>query len=184
MPELSYDGWRVLRGKAAARDLDAFEQIVRGHERMVLGTALRLLGRLEDAQDAAQEVFLRLYRNAAKLDEVRELNAWLYRMTVNVCHDLRKARPGHAALDGLEIAGPAAAAGSLELGEQREVIRRGLETLGVRERAALVLRDIEGLTTREVAEALGSTEATVRSQVATARIKLRKFAQKVLRKKS
>src|ERR1035438_5373425 len=53
---------------AKAGDLAAFESIMRQHERLVLVTALRLLGRLEDAQDASQEVFLRLYRNLGKID--------------------------------------------------------------------------------------------------------------------
>ena len=60
------------------------------HERMVLRTAYRLLGRWEDAQDAAQEVFLRLFRNTGRIEG--DPKAWLYRVTVNVCNDHYRRR--------------------------------------------------------------------------------------------
>src|SRR5260370_676753 len=82
----------LLVGRAKRGDLAAFEQLLVRHERLVLGTALRLLGRLEDAQDAAQEVFLKLHRNLHQFDEVRDFTPWLYRVTVNVCRDQQRAR--------------------------------------------------------------------------------------------
>src|ERR1019366_3954889 len=77
---------------AAARsgDLPAFERLMRQYERLVLVTALRLAGNLPDAQDVSQEVFLKLYRNLGKLDSEDAVAAWLYRVTVNACHDLRR----------------------------------------------------------------------------------------------
>src|SRR5215472_10970016 len=78
---------------AKAGDRAAFERLMRQHERLVLATALRLLGNLEDAQDAAQEVFLKLHRNVAKVEASGNLAGWLYRVTVNVCNDhLRRKR--------------------------------------------------------------------------------------------
>src|SRR6266478_5656696 len=84
-----------LEGPASVKagDLAAFEQVIRQHERMVLVTALRLLGNLHDAQDASQEVFLKLYRNLGKMGTATNFSGWIYRVTVNVCHDLRKKRP-------------------------------------------------------------------------------------------
>src|SRR5690348_6933453 len=84
---------------AKAGDLAAFEQLIRQHERLVLVTALRLLGNLGDAQDASQEVFLKLYRNLAKLESSAAIGGWLYRVTVNVCHDLRRKRPDSVPVD-------------------------------------------------------------------------------------
>jgi RNA polymerase sigma-70 factor (ECF subfamily) len=173
---------RLLR-LAKAGDLAAFEQIVIHHERLVFLTALRLLGRTEDAQDAAQEVFLRLYKHLGRFDEIRGFRPWLYRITVNVCRDVYRQRqraPATLSLDeAVQVAGlvrdPQAAATDAEL---RSVIAAGLETLTPKERAVLVLRDIQGLPTREVARALGTTQATVRSQAATARLKIRKFAER------
>src|SRR5215468_6065755 len=74
-------------------DLADFERLMRQHERLVLATALRLTGSIEDARDVSQEVFLKLYRNLGKLTPPA-IPSWLYRVTVNSCHDLtRKRRP-------------------------------------------------------------------------------------------
>jgi RNA polymerase sigma-70 factor (ECF subfamily) len=78
---------------ARSGDMAAFERIMVHHERHVLLTALRLLGRWEDAQDAAQEVFIRLYKYLHRFDEKREFLPWLYRMTVNVCRDISRKQP-------------------------------------------------------------------------------------------
>src|SRR5206468_8454624 len=69
----------------------------------------------------------------------------------------------------------------LRLEEQRLMLQRALQELPEKERAAVVLRDIEGLSTADVAEILGSSEATVRSQISTARIKIRKAIQRLKR---
>jgi RNA polymerase sigma-70 factor, ECF subfamily len=71
----------------------------------------------------------------------------------------------------------------LDTDRKREAITAGLSQLGDKERAAIVLRDIEGLETREVASILGSSEATVRSQISVARRKIRKFAQAYMRRR-
>jgi RNA polymerase sigma-70 factor (ECF subfamily) len=175
---------RITAGNEAG-DLEVFEEIMRAHERQVLGTALRLLGRLEDAQDAAQEVFLRLFRHLNRLHSAEAVGPWLYRVTVNVCNDAwQKRRPSSDIADfdlSCEGPDPEVMAGQAE--RQRAVVR-GLEALPHKERAALVLREVEGLSTREVAAILGSSEVTVRSQICTARMKLKKFTDRCLRKKS
>src|ERR1035441_4219389 len=84
------DGSEAAAAKAG--DLAAFDLLMRQYERLVLVTALRLLGTLEDAQDASQEVFLRLYRNLNKVGASGNLSGWLYRVTVNVCHDANRKR--------------------------------------------------------------------------------------------
>ena len=83
----------LLVKRAKSGDIAAFEEILGRYERQVLGTALRLLGRnLEDAKDAAQQVFLRLHRGLRQLDENRQFESWLYRVTVNVCRDMLRVR--------------------------------------------------------------------------------------------
>lgn len=164
--------------------LEAFERIMSQSERRVLRVALRLLNNPQDAQDAAQDVFLRLYKHFGDLDETRGYDAWLYRVTVNVCRDIARTRRRSIALEELpEPAAPQPGAyHDAERAQQREIIRRGLSRLGGKERAALVLRDVEGLSTREVAGILGSSENTVRSQISTARLKLRDFTSRLMRK--
>lgn len=173
--DVERDDTAALLAAAAAGDLVAFEQIVATHERLVYVTALRLLGNREDARDAAQEVFVRLYRHLARIDAARALSSWLYRVTVNVCRDIIRARPQTAPLD-FDLPG-AAPGPEAETGtaEHRRILEAGLRRLTPKERAAVVLRDIEGLSTREAARALGSTEVTVRSHLCAARMKLKKF---------
>ena len=89
---------RLIR-EARAGDPGAFDQLILLHERKVLLTPLRLVGHRADAQDAAQEVFLRLHKHLGRFDDEREFAPWLYRVTVNVCRDLVKRRRRHMATD-------------------------------------------------------------------------------------
>jgi RNA polymerase sigma-70 factor (ECF subfamily) len=171
-------------------DLAAFERIMVRCERRVLRIALRLLNNQQDAQDAAQEVFLRLYKHLGRLDlnDVRGCEPWLFRVTVNICHDISRKR-GHSvaledvALEDAPVVPPSAQHG-MEHAQQLELVHRALGCLGEKERAALVLRDVEGISTREVAAILGSSEATVRSQISTARLKVRDFTSRLMRRRS
>jgi RNA polymerase sigma-70 factor (ECF subfamily) len=165
---------------ARSGDLAAFEMLMRQHERLVLVTALRLTGNLPDAQDVSQEVFLKLYRNLGKVDGAARVASWLYRVTVNACRDLQRRRRPEAPVefaDNLPAGGmdPQQAATQAE---RRRVLEMSLRTLPEKERAALVLRDLEGLSTEEVARVLGSSEATVRSQISKARVKVRGFVER------
>jgi RNA polymerase sigma-70 factor (ECF subfamily) len=166
-------------------DAERFEALMRRHERLVMATALRLLGNLDDAKDAAQEVFLRLYRNRKQVGVSENPAGWLYRVTVNVCHDVRR-RGGAAAPvdDAMEVADRAADPQQITVAaERRAMLERGLRVLSEKERAAVVLRDLEGRPTSEVAAILGSSEATVRSQIAKGRIKMKKFLDEYQRRR-
>jgi RNA polymerase sigma-70 factor (ECF subfamily) len=113
------------------------------HERMVVGTAYRLLGRMEDAQDAAQEVFLRLLKHLDRIDG--DPKPWLYRVTVNICNDHYRRRVMTTEPDE-RTADPAPDAERvLAMDDRKRLLMEGLQTLSKRERAAVVLRDIEGL---------------------------------------
>lgn len=156
-------------------DRPSFEVLMAAHQQRVLRTAYRLLGRVEDAQDATQEVFLRLLRNLDRVDG--DPQAWLYRVTVNVCNDQFRRRT--LVLEAVDRADPAPGPlRALELEDRKQLLMQGLATLPERERAAVVLRDIEGLPTREVAEALGVEEVTVRTQISKARVRLAEYVRK------
>src|SRR5262245_257832 len=152
----------------------AFEQVVELRQTQVLRIAYRVVGNWADAEDVAQEAFVRLHRHGMDFASDGALNWWLYRVTVNLCLDrLRDRRPSE------EIAGLASREGSAELDAIREQEKRqlmsALATLPTKERAAIVLREIEGLSSAEVAKILGSSEGTVRSQVSHAIVRLREI---------
>ena len=177
MPMSEPTGWRRWPAQADAAKTAAFDEVVQAHAALVLRTAQRLLLNEADAQDAAQEVFLKMHRFASKFDKTRDPRPWLYRMTVNVCHDLRRKRK-------LDVAsGPAVESAASEpspeerwsAAERRNLMFQALAALSDREREAIVLREVEGLPTAEVAEAMGTTEATVRSQISMGRAKLKDY---------
>jgi RNA polymerase sigma-70 factor (ECF subfamily) len=152
-----------------------FEALVAAHERMVVGTAYRLLGRMEDAEDAAQEVFLRLFKNLNRIEG--DPKPWLYRVVVNICNDYYRRRTAVAQPDERQPDPSPNPERALAMDERKRLLMEGLETLPARERAAIVLREFQGLSTREVAEILGVEEVTVRSQISVARVKLAKYVR-------
>jgi RNA polymerase sigma-70 factor (ECF subfamily) len=163
-----------------AGDADAFEEIMIRSQRRVALLAWRILGNADDVAEALQETFLRVFRHLHRYDEDRDFFGWLYGIAVNVCRDLESRRrrrdrffmPLNGArepwydedFDG-------------ELSRRAEVamVTRAVDTLPPKERMALILRDVEGLTTEEVARILGNRAATVRVQVSAARIKIRRL---------
>ncbi len=180
-------GFRQIIERAQQGDGDAFDQLVVLHQRRVISTAWRLLGNQEDAFDVAQDVFLRLHRYLRSFRSDQDFGGWLYRMVVNACHDSRRRRGQHSSYEQERAKGTLAEPraqddvhAAAELRDDEALINRALRTLSPKEREALVLRDLEGLETEEVARALGSSATTVRSQISTARAKLRAFREQHL----
>jgi RNA polymerase sigma-70 factor, ECF subfamily len=170
--------------RAITGDRAAFEEIVLQHERRVLTLAYRLLGNGEDAQDAAQDVFLRAFKYLSRFDVSKPLEPWLVRMTVNVCRSAgRKRQRTRVAFfqnPPIEREDPQGNPHTqLRAEEQKKLLYQALAGLAEKERTAVVLRDIEGFTTAEVADMLGSAEATVRSQISVARLKMRKAIERM-----
>jgi RNA polymerase sigma-70 factor (ECF subfamily) len=155
------------------RDVDdSFERVVCQREAQVLRVAYRILGNWTDAEDAAQDVFVRLYRNGLKFPNDAAMGGWLYRVTVNACLDRLRSSQTFLQLPELRCQELSAEVSAIRE-EQKRSLMSALGTLPAKERAAVVLREIEGLSTAEVAKILGSTEGTVRSQVAKAITRLR-----------
>ena len=154
---------------------DSFETAFRRREAQVLRIAYRMLGNWADAEDVAQEAFTRLHRQGlAGFSDDAGMGAWLCRVVANLCLDRlrRRSRWRGEAVEMPEIESAEAAV----LGEERRrQLMAALERLPERERAAVVLREIEGLSTAETAEAMGSTEGTVRSQISKALDRLREL---------
>lgn len=171
----------ALVEKTLEGDYGAFEQWVLRYERRVMTFAVRLLRDLEDAQDATQEVFLRAFRFLHRLDTRRPAEPWLMRITVNVCRDIqRKRRRRISALSELEAPDTLPAETEdphtgLALEQQRRLLWKALNQLPEKEKMALILRDVEGLSTAETAEILASSETTVRSQICRGRLRLKEI---------
>ena len=178
----------VLLCRARAGDLDAFEQLIRQHEQRVFRTALRLLRKAEDAEDAAQEVYLRLYKHLDRLRQDQDLMPWLYRVTVNVCRDMNRRRERSAAgsltmaeRSGHEPRDPAPSPHQQTAdAEEWRIMSRALAALPEKQQVSIVLRDLEGLPEESVAQILGVSQATVRTHVFRARLRLREVRRKLL----
>ncbi|MDH3627051.1 MAG: sigma-70 family RNA polymerase sigma factor [Acidobacteriota bacterium] len=167
---------------AAAGDRDAFDQLVRAKRERVVRTAYQITGNLEDALDVAQGVFLKLWQGLDRYDPARTFDTWVYRITVNAAIDsLRSKGPKgmmHALPDEAAEILPApekrTADERLDLGSLQAAFRRLAATLAPKQRAAFVLREIEGRTTSDVARILDVTESTVRNHLLQARRILRR----------
>lgn len=136
------------------------------------------LAHAADAEDAAQDAMLQLLDKLPSWDPTRSWTSWRNRVVVNLCRDrLRRASARTRAEDGARAQRPSATvldpAARLRAAEAEELLREGLELLSPREREAFCLRDLEGGTTEEVAEAMGVGPTTVRSLLTLARRRLR-----------
>lgn len=165
--------------RSADGDLDAFTRLVESRRERVFWIAFHLVGERELARDVTQEVFLRLFRVIRRFRKGGHFDAWLYRITVHLGLDaLRKERrhrqsaPLEAAENLPDSALPPPLEG-LEAQETRRVFALLSESLGRKQKAAFVLREIEGLPTSQVAEILETTESTVRNHILHARRTLR-----------
>jgi RNA polymerase sigma-70 factor, ECF subfamily len=189
---------QLLIERAAAGDTAAFEQIMIHSQQKVMSLSWRMLGNEADARDASQEVFLRVYKYLRRFKQEQDFFAWVYQINVNVCRDIAKKRQRHSAQfpsfssvdlgrdeSALEVPADQEGADEALIGAQhRELIAGAMATLPVKERAAIVLRDIEGLPTDEVARILKSSSTTVRSQISSARRKIKLHCEQYLRRKA
>lgn len=177
LPDAPVSGPDQAIRRLRAGDREAFADLMGLTEARVLALAWRILGDRHLAEDAAQETYLRAFRSLDHFRLGEPFEAWLIRIAVNVCRDLSRKRGQQpvalASLDGLEAGATAPGAEEAVLLDQRRaLVRQALATLPQGERVALVLRDLEGLTSEEAARILGLRPATVRSQVASARAKV------------
>ncbi|HEX8459077.1 MAG TPA: sigma-70 family RNA polymerase sigma factor [Pyrinomonadaceae bacterium] len=169
---------RALKG-----DADAFGEIVRRWERRIYALAYGILGREEEARDAAQETFIAAYRNLAGFRGEAKVSSWLHRIAVNQCIT-RQRRTRTRAEHSLEaetesgarqFAAPArvSPAHQAEGRERNEAVRRAVSALPPELREVIVLKEFEELTFQEIADALDIPLSTVKSRLYTALKQLR-----------
>ena len=155
----------------------AFEELVIAYQHRVFGVALRMLGNRAEAEEIAQEVFLRAHRAIADFRGEARLGTWLYAIASRLClnrlasPDRRLARGDDALMD-VPASTPDAAAAA-ERAELDAALRAAIAELPDDRRLVLVLRDVEGLSYEQIAEALALDPGTVRSRLHRARMQLK-----------
>jgi RNA polymerase sigma-70 factor (ECF subfamily) len=161
-----------------AGDRRAFEELVRTQQHRVYGLALRMLGNAAEAQDVAQEVFIRAHRGLADFRGDARLSTWLYTIASRLClnrlagSERRLARPGDEALARVPDVRPGPDQ-TLEREELEEALHRAIAELPEERRIVVVLRDVEGLAYEEIADVLELPVGTVRSRLHRARVDLK-----------
>ena len=151
----------------------SFEDVFRLRESEILRVAYRILADWGEAEDVAQETFIRLHKRGIDFPNEIALRSWLYRVAVNLCLDRKRVQKRFSEVPETIPASGGSMEAAVIREQQKHAVMAALATLPPRERAAVVLREIEGLSTAEAAAILGSSEVTVRSQVAKAISKLR-----------
>jgi RNA polymerase sigma-70 factor (ECF subfamily) len=164
--------------RAKKGDQSAFQTIVEKYRTQVASIAYKMVGDYEDAKDISQIVFVKTYQNLDDFDTTKKLSTWLYRITINASIDfIRKHKKHkHELLDNIfgELKEKKA---DVERLYQRSLInwaiKSSMEALNPRQKSVFVLRDLEGLDIKEVAQITGMPQATVRWYLHRARSKLR-----------
>ena len=167
-----------LADRCRGGDAAAFEELYRLHAGRLFNLLSRMAGTAEDAEDLLQDVFLIAHRKLAGFRGESSLGTWLYRLAMNHSLDFlrgRQAKMGRVtdSLDDDDAAEPVAARSVVGSSVSRMDLERAIARLPAGCRAAFLLHDVEGLEHREVAEVLGVSEGTSKSQVHKARMKLR-----------
>jgi RNA polymerase sigma-70 factor (ECF subfamily) len=179
----------VLVARCRRGEPEAFSRLVALHEGMVFNLAARLLGDSEEARDVAQNVFLQVYRKLGQFQGRSALRTWIYRITVNQCHNRRRwwqsrRREKEEPIEKV-AAGPEASQLVDEVlqsspfdetrrHERARRVQRALLQLSFEHRAVLVLREIEGQSCEAIAGVMGIAKGTVKSRLARAREALRR----------
>jgi RNA polymerase sigma-70 factor (ECF subfamily) len=166
--------------RAKAGDDAAFNQVVSAYRKRIFGTVARLIGRPEDVEDVAQEVFLRLYYSLDQLRTPEVFEPWLYRLTVNASYDyLRKQRRRSesrmADLSEEQVMMADAAAGGKNSSEEqrrkqaRELVESLLAAVSAEDRILLMLKEVEGRSIKELEQIYGVKENALKVRLFRAR---------------
>ena len=173
-----------LVARLRAGDPRAFEELVIAYQHRIFAVARRMLGSAAEAEEIAQEVFLRVHRSIAEFRGDARLSTWLYAITSRLSlnrlasGDRRRRRDDAEALEGATDEGEASAL--LERGEVEAALHHAIAELPEERRIVVVLRDLEGLSYEEIARALDLELGTVRSRLHRARMDLKAKLERFL----
>jgi RNA polymerase sigma-70 factor (ECF subfamily) len=160
--------------------LDQQTRFISDNLRRIFVQIYRIVGNVADAQDLTQEVFIKALQRQEQIKDETKAAHWLSRIATNTAIDFlrRHGRVTFCEIDAVPEAPDESPEEVLLRSEHRDYLKDGLRLLSPRERAALMLRDVEGLPAEEVARRLDCSKATVRSHIANARIKFRKYLER------
>src|SRR5690242_13327577 len=161
-------------------DLERQNRFASEHLRRIFIQIYRIVGNVADAQDLTQEAFIKAFQRQDQLKDEQKAAHWLSRIATNTAIDFLR-RSGRATFCEIEYAPESHGETPEDLvlqGEHRDYLADGLRLLSPRERAALMLRDVEGLPAEEVARQLNCSKATVRSHIANARTKMQRYIER------
>src|SRR5271168_1001586 len=184
----------VMSERGAPSQLDASLQsaqelqnrFVSDNLRRIFLLIYRIVGNVADAQDLTQEAFIKALQRQDQLKDIEKAAHWLSRIASNTAIDFlrRNGKVNFCEIDTLvdPLSEPSATPEQAVLrSEHRAYLEEGLTVLTERERTALLLRDVEGLPAEVVAEQMGCSKATVRSHIANARIKMKRYMERTQR---
>lgn len=172
----------ILRSGKNGEDEEALDEMIRRKTRPLVQVAARILGDEEEARDVVQVTFVRLWENRDRYDPHYSPNTWIYRITTNLAIDLLRSRrsrersdePFRHHLRRVEDGRSLRALADLQLREVGRIFRELADKLSEKQRLVFLLKEVEGLSSTEVAEIAGCRESTVRNHLFNARRTLRK----------
>lgn len=180
-PEPEVEWMARIRGG----DMEAFRCLVEAHQARVVGTISKMLGSDAEAEDLAQQVFIRVWKSAPRYRPTAKFTTWLFRITRNlVFNELRRKR--HFVDQADEMPEPAERRDQepdkvLMEGELQSAIQNAIDRLPESQRLAIILRRYEGMPYEEIAGVMGTTVPAVKSILFRARAELRERLEKYLR---
>src|SRR5882724_12957697 len=159
--------------------LERQNRFVSDNLRRIFVQIYRIVGNIADAQDLTQEAFIKALQRQEQLKDEQKAAHWLSRIATNTAIDFlrRSGRATFCEIDHTRESHSETPEDLVLQGEHRDYLADGLRLLSPRERAALMLRDVEGLPAEEVAKQLNCSKATVRSHIANARAKMLRYME-------
>ena len=161
--------------RVAGGDERAFRQLSRRHLPAMLGLARRILGNAADAEDVAQEAFMRVWTHAPRWQPLAQFRTWLTRVVINLCLDRKRRAPWVELETAGDIVDPAPGAGEkAEKDERERMLAAAIEKLPIRQRSAIVLTYGDGMSNAQVAEILDTSVSAVETLLVRAKQNLRR----------
>lgn len=186
--------------RLVARDESAFNELVVTYQRRVFALVFRMLGRRDEAEDLAQEVFVQVFKAIDQFRGDSKLSTWIYRIAVNLCKNRTKYlsrrhandqddvdamadRLPFSAAKGVSVGGISRPDELVEGMQLEVVVKRAIAQIEPEFREVLILRDVEDMSYEEIAEVTGLADGTVKSRIHRARAQLRALVEKAMGEK-